>query len=345
MKQKLPRLLFAVFFSILGLFVPVQNIWAQSAPYYDVIGNLSVDEEVIQANLQHLTPYTTELSVPPGPAEDHLGFNLGFLIQASVEERIVVLDSIRMTGCSFSLYHLNVVTGEETPVLLINGNPAINTEVSVFASEAVESSRPSVFLTAAGTGPYNGPVISEDNTSIINTTVQNVGALFATRQKLTWGSLPDFTHPTLNQGYVVRWNIRFIPTFQGIEYPEVTLNGDRIKFVYKVVNIPFPQMVNISGNGPNGGMLVQMSGDYVEYFGLQRSIDLVNWVDWPFAGEGNGWVGPLTYDMGEGAFAENIYQWELFDRSFPDERRLSPKEFYRMVWTGRKGVGRTSSYP
>ncbi len=327
-------------------------------PHHDVIGNLSVNGEVTQSVLAEWTPYTFELPVPKEALNTTNGFDIGFAVVSSVMEQMVALDSVRFTTCRYSVYHLDVSTGVETPVLRSNGTPMINIDVVKFADETTLET-PTFFTTSFfAYNPLLGTTNSTNDASI-SVPIQNVGAIFSTRYKFTWGSTPDFTRPLLNQGYVVHFDIRFISTHLGVEYPEVKLktgqNGD-IRFVYKVVDMQMPELENIqfiydplpfSGN-PNlhtEGLQLTMSSPYLEYFKLQRSADLQNWTDWSFSGEGDGWVGPFDVPTGLGGFYSNTYRWTLFDRDYPDERRRPQKEFYRMVWTGKKGVWKIATYP
>lgn len=326
------------------LLVSICQMAAQSAPYYDIIGNLGLlaDGPVTQGTLDSWNPSTFRLNVPIESASDIAGFNTGFKVIASVNESGVELDSIQITKCQYSIYHLDVLTGIETPVLYPNGSPATNIAVTSFSDESATET--SVFTTNLTFFGEHGTVNSTNGVPI-STTVQHVGAIFSTKHTLTWGMWPDLQAPLPNQGYVIRWDIRFIPVYDGVQYPEVSLrqNGDDIKFVYEVVKVPLPKMVRLSQYGLNGGVVLEMSGEELEFFKLQRSTDLTTWSDVSFVGEVFNWVGPYNIPEDGGGFWASVFHWELFDQAFPNNRLRPSKEFYRMVWTGRRGTWRSWS--
>lgn len=331
--------------------VSTSSATAQSnAPYYDVIGDITVAGDVTKGSLSDNDPWTMEIPVPPIEAAMLPGFYTGFYINASVNESPVILDSFRVTQCTFDLLHLDVLTGVETPVLRPGGT-VTNIPISLYTNEFVtpqgNHTRPSAFTT--GTVNFTGSFNSVVNTPIVGTTVSNVARFWVTKHLFTWNNVPDFTRPVLNQGYVVRWTIKFIPTYQGVQYPEATV---RPTFKYKVMDIPLPEFVGIGeyddgaeGPGLGKGTIVRMSGPYLEFFELQRSTDLQSWSSVPAYGEGANWVGSNTYTFENGWVGPNIFEWTLFDPSAPDIRRRLPREFYRMVWTGKRASWRPQSPP
>ena len=319
-------------------------------PYYDTIINLGIpaNGEVTQASMATWDPYTPNLNVPKEAADSIAGFNTGFGISATVAEQGITLDSIQITEMKYSLHHLDVVTGNETPVLRTDGSQQTDIHVTSFNNEA-NGNNPSVFTTTRGNQELNGDINSPNN-SPITTTIENFGVLFVTKHNFVFGSSPDFTQPTLNHGYIVRWNISFIPTHKGITYPEVTLHP---QFKYLVKDIKFPQMKKLvpliqdSSEWSEQGVVLQMYGEELEFFKLQRSTDLEHWTDWGFDEEGGNWVAPfdVPYSGDREGFISNTYEWVMFDKAFPSERRMPAKEFYRMVWTGRKGTWKIAQYP
>ncbi len=333
---------------IIGLMlaIPTSHVSAQDiTPYYDIIGGISVVGEFNRAMVNSNKPYTLNLNVPQVCVAD--GFDVGFRIQNSVWEQPIPLDSIKITRFEYDIYHTDSFDNE-TPVLLSDNSPAVGIKVKTFGDETTLSA-PSVFTTDLTMWNEASSINSTNDTPIIGSTVNNVGDLFVTRQKLRWGSSQDFTKPVLGQGYIVRWHISFIPTYDGVEYPEVMLTiggNDGINIVYKVADVPLPELVSLKSisetypNSSDEGTVLRMSGEQLEYFKLQRSIDLVTWTDWGFGGEGGNWVGPHTIPDGEVGFYSNTYEWVMFDQNYPNERRRPAKEFYRMVWTGVRGTWR-----
>lgn len=315
---------------------------AQIAPYYDVIGNLQLmrDGDVTRATIKSWQPYTFELKVPTDEAPSITGFNTGFMIVPSVNEHMVELDSIRITKCQYSIYHLDVLTGIETPVLYADGSSMTDIVVGTFSDETAGTN--SLFTTTVSYWSDDG-IITSTNGGAISASVQHVGAIFSTKRRIVWGLEPDLQAPALNKGYVIRWDIRFIPVYQGVEHPEVRLSP---KFAYQVEKVPLPTLVSITSirdvyDWDEDGTVLRMSGEQLEFFKLQRSADLINWTDWGYDGEGDNWVGPYTIpDSTNGGFWSNIHEWILFDPAFPMERRRPGKEFYRMVWTGKRGSWR-----
>ncbi len=298
---------------------------AVPTPYYDVVGNICISEEVTQATLALWKPFTFDLTVPPDSQTD--GFHVGFGILPSLDEHGVILQSVMITDMKFSLYHYDALTGLETPVMLPNGQPATNISPALYHVLEAGTSKPCVF-TLDGNN-FNGNMNSPGNVAIKNTPVANVGTICSTRQRFQWNQFPDLTRPTLNKGYVLHWSVTFIPMYAGITLPAVTKTA---QFMYLAQDVPLPNFVSLTENGPNGGTLLRYQGSQLEFFELCRSTDLVNWTPWPFAGEGNDYIG------------SGIFQWELFDREFPEERRVAPREFYQLKWKGRRGFWRTGSF-
>lgn len=347
--------------SIIILLISITtSVFAQNnKPYYDIIGNLSVNGEVTQSVLSQWHPYTLELTVPKEAAPSINGFDVGFAALSSVMEQVIQLDSIRITTCRYSLYHLDVLTEVETPVFDANGAPMVNINIQTFADET--SNQPTFFTTPLSIQNVLGAATNSTNGVSVGTVVQNVGAIFSTKYHFVWGSSPDLTRPTLNQGYVIHFDISFVPIHLGVEYPEVKLAANQksdLQFVYKVVDMQMPQFVSIENvydpnpfsGDPNlhtEGVALRMTGQYLEYFKLQRSTDLQNWTDWDpdYIGLGSNWVGPFDVPVGDGGFYSNTFEWMLFDINYPNERRRPQKEFYRMVWTGRKGIWKIVQYP
>ncbi len=328
----------ALIAATLVLVFSTSSATAQSnAPYYDVLGEISTSD-VTKVSMSDSGPWTMELPVPPTEAATLPGFNTGFYVNASVNERGVILDSMRVTQCTFSLYHLDVLTGAETSVLRPGGT-VTDISIALYTNEFVTPqgahTRPSVFTT--GTLDFTGNYNSVANTPVVGTTVSNVARFWMTKQLFIWNNVPDFTRPALNQGYVVRWTLKFVPVYQGVQYPEVTLNPT---FRYKVIDIPLPEFVSIrqydEGEGHSKGNVLRMSGPYLEFFELQRSPDLVNWTPFSSLGEGANWVGPNTHSFGGGLIGPNIFEWVIPSTM----TNALPREFYRMVWTGRRGSWR-----
>ncbi len=291
-------------------------------PVFNITGNLRVGEEANSLNTIQYGPSTFNLDVPVETAEGVCGFDISFAVTWSRQNESNKLDSIQITNCQYSIFHTNTATGIETPVILVDGNTATNINVPTFKDET--SSGPVVFTVSnSWEDPKYNPEITSATGLPITTPASNVYGLLMTKQKFVWGSSPDFFKPTLGQGYTVRWKISFIPTYKGVQYTEQTIDGDYLKFNYKVAEVPLPKLVSISSDEPNGGIILQMSGDQLEFFELQRSTDMENWTSWPYTGEGDYWLDVKTY------------QWTLFDRAFPNEPRRAPKEFFRMVWAGR----------
>ncbi len=290
--------------------------------------------------------------MPPDQAALLPGFDIGFGILASLPDYQIELDSVRFTHCSYSVNHLDTASGVETPVLQPNGAP-LTESISTFGAESTQETGPVLFTTPVNYfSTFGGTPNSPTGDEVVGTTVNNVGVTFVTKLRFKWGSIPDLTRPELGKGYVVHFDIRFVPTYFGIEYPEVKVKAnhrDDVSFVYQVIDVPVPQFVDITPfaweNMPGGtdrGVTLRMSGTHLEYFKLQRSPDMVTWTDWPFYGEGNDWAWPYTLpadDVGWG-FWPNVYEWTLFDMNYPNERRIPQREFYRMVWTGKRGTWR-----
>lgn len=321
-------------FTIL-IFTLTSFVLAQT-PYYDIYANLNIpaNGEVNQMSLSALDGRTDKLNVPKEVADSITGFSTGFGIVASVDERVVQLDNIRIIGCKYSIYHLDVVTNTESPVVTDVTQTSFGDETS--------ASRPAIFTTILGFRNILSGEVSSTNSKPLTSTIGPVGALFVTKHNFVFGSSPNFSQPTVNQGYVVRWEISFIPTHQGIQYPLVTLNPT---FTYKVLDLEYPKMVKLAGLsetypgwGDEDGTVLRMTGSELEYFKLQRSSDLKIWTDWTFDGEGCNW---LNYNIpGDGGYYASTFEWIMFDKTFPDERRRAPQEFYRMVWTGKRGTMR-----
>lgn len=332
--------------SLLGLlFALVSHVLAQTpqTPYYDIIGNLNIpaNGEVTQASLSTWAPYTNKLNVPKEVADSITGFNTGFGIIASVQEQGVVLDSIQITGCKYGVYHLTVPADVESPVLSADGSPMTDITLTTYNDET-SAARPTIFTTYPGFRSELSGEISSTNGKPLHGLNSVVGALLVTKQNFVFGSSPDFTQPTVNNGYVVRWEIRFIPIHKGIQYPEVTL---RPTFTYKVLDFAYPKVVKLAAlsevypqDNSDEGTVLQMTGDELEYFKLQRSNDLKTWTDWTFDGEGCNWV---NYSIpAYGGYYASTFEWVMFDKAFPDEQRRPSHEFYRMVWTGKRGTWR-----
>jgi hypothetical protein len=328
--------LFSILFTLVDLAV------AQT-PYYDIFADLSIpaNGEVTQLSLSSLEPRTDKLNVPKEVADSITGFNTGFGIIASVDEQPVVLDSIQITGCKYSLYHLTIPTNVESPVLSTNGSSTTDIVLTTYSDETLVA-RPTIFTTFPGFRNVLSGEVSSTNSKHLSGQNSVVGALFVTKQNFVFGSSPNFAKPTVNNGYIVRWEIRFIPTYKGVQYSEVTLSPT---FTYKVLDFEYPKMVKLAGLsetypgwGDEDGTVLQMTGDELEYFKLQRSDDLKTWTDWTFEGEGSRWIDYST--PGDNGYYASTFEWILFDKAFPNERRRAPQEFYRMIWTGKRGAWR-----
>ncbi len=331
-------------------------------PYYHIVGNIAVDgHAVTQEVLTHWNPYTLELDVPADQAAVLQGFDIGFAVLPSKPDYSIELDSVRFTHFSYSVNHLDVATGVETPVRLPDGTAMTDVPIPVFGSESSNDPGPTAFTAPLGRfSVFGGSPNSPTGSSIVGSSVNGVGVIFVTGLKLNWDFVPDFTRPKFGKGYVVHFDIRIVPTYLGVEYPEKKIattypefhHHDDVAFVYQVVDVPLPEFVSITPfaweNMPGGtdhGLVLEMSGTHLEYFKLQRSSDLKTWTDWDFGGEGGDWSWPYTVpadDVGWG-FWPSTYHWTLFDMNFPNERRMPQREFYRMVWTGKRAVWRTWS--
>jgi hypothetical protein len=330
--------------SLFSLLFALVSLAVAQTPYYDIYANLNIpaNGEVTQASLSLFEARTDKLNVPMRIADSITGFNTGFGIVASVDEHSIQLDSIQITECKYSLYHIDMVASVESPVLSANGNPLTNIALTTYSDETA-SGMPAIFTTIQGfRNILSGEVSSVNGKPITASKTGPVGTLFITKHNFVFGSTRDFVQPTVNKGYIVRWDISFIPTFEGVQYPSITLHP---KFIYKVLDFQDPKMVKLAslsetypGWGEENGTVLQMTGEELEYFRLQRSSDLKNWTDWSFEGEGSNWI---NYSIpGDGGYYASTFEWIMFDKAFPNERRRAPQEFYRMVWAGKRGTYR-----
>lgn len=311
---------------LLALFISATKGLALVPITYEVVGKLDPTADVTRESLaQPWLPYTKTMNVPIEKAQTYSMINMGFGVLPKVDGQIVTLDSIQMTDYPrFSLYHLN--NGLLSPVTLPSGVSVLDQPVQRYTNE-LGFARPSILTTGlfAPNPEILGPINSPNETVTTLVPVANVRAIMATKQRYTWGQIPNLYRPAVGQGYVVRWTIKFIPTYLGVQYPEVTVP---VEFTYNVVaEVPQPSFLGRS-IGPNGGAMFKFSGSNLEFFWLQYSTDLVTWFDYPYGGEGDSYLG------------SGQYQWELFDPHFPNDRKYADRLFVRLNWEPRIGFKR-----
>lgn len=299
------------------------NVKADDPPRYEIESTIDIVDDVTRTTLVN-NPWALEVSVPPQFSDQYSGFNIGIFIVPKDDRNEIVLDSVRITQCAFSIYHLDVETGTLTPVKLPDGKDAVNISPSRFSMES-ETSRPSVYTLdqkpfVENVGKENSP----NHAEVIGTPVSNVGAIGITKQKITWGIPSDLTRPTKGKGYVVKWTVKLIPTYQGVEYPEIDLSfNDRLTFKYVVEEVGLPIFVRLTPpSDPIFGETITYAAHKLEFFELQYSADLLEWK-------------PIKYDAVRDSYrGGTIYRWDLSQLNLPlkDGRR-----FYRMVWTPKPG--------
>jgi hypothetical protein len=305
--------------TLLALLLATVNLLrANEEPYYEIASILSVTQPVTYETVwqRPLRPRDQDILVPAAMKNAFNGINIGFTIHNTVNESPEILKSLVFTKFAFSVYHLRE-DGSRDPVICDAGQPVVDVPVLNFGSQDGIIPYVAIVEDDINTGRFEEAV----NTGPLSSPVQDVEGILVRNHTLPWDFCIDFTRPQVGEGYVVEWDIRFIPTASNrITYPETNLREQAphykryLTFTYKVEDFEMPQMTKLEIEGDD--TFVTFKGKTIEYFVLERSNDLREWEELRLSSPAimNRWY-----------LGANTFWWHL-------DNNNESREFYRLRW-------------